>query len=84
MALGATDFDGLYGMVRYKLGLAQGLVSENGWVMRVGELLLPITAAVSQELLKGDYIQAAIRVIIRDLPAFHFAVGGEPKGPPPG
>jgi len=26
--------------------------------MRVGELLRPITAAMSQELLKGDYIQA--------------------------
>ncbi len=26
--------------------------------MRVGELLRPITAAMGQELLKGDYIQA--------------------------
>jgi Transposase IS66 family len=26
--------------------------------MRVGELLCPITAAMGQELLKGDYIQA--------------------------
>jgi 4-oxalocrotonate tautomerase len=25
----------------------------------------------------------SIRVIIREVPAFHFAVGGEPKGPPP-
>jgi 4-oxalocrotonate tautomerase len=25
-----------------------------------------------------------IRVIIREVPPFHFAVGGEPKGPPPG
>jgi transposase len=30
----------------------------DGWVMRVGELLRPITAAMGQELLKGDYIQA--------------------------
>ena len=29
-----------------------------GWVMRVGELLSPIAAAMGQELLKGDYIQA--------------------------
>jgi transposase len=28
----------------------------DGWVMRVGELLRPITAAMGQELLKGDYI----------------------------
>ena len=25
----------------------------------------------------------SIRVIIREVPAFHFAVGGVPKGPPP-
>jgi transposase len=30
----------------------------NGWVMRVGELLRPITAAMGQELLSGSYIQA--------------------------
>jgi hypothetical protein len=30
----------------------------DGWVMRVGELLSPIVAAMGQELLEGDYIQA--------------------------
>jgi len=30
----------------------------NGWVMRVGELLRPITTAMGQELLSGSYIQA--------------------------
>jgi transposase len=30
----------------------------NGWVMRVGELLQPITVAMGQELLSGSYIQA--------------------------
>ena len=30
----------------------------DGWVMRVGELLRPITAAMGQELLSGYYIQA--------------------------
>jgi len=30
----------------------------DGWVMRVGDLLRPITAAMSQELLSGSYIQA--------------------------
>ena len=30
----------------------------DGWVMRVGELLRPITAAMAQELLSGNYIQA--------------------------
>ena len=30
----------------------------DGWVMRVGELLRPISAAMGQELLNGSYIQA--------------------------
>src|SRR6202030_4786545 len=30
----------------------------DGWVMRVGELLRPISAAMAQELLAGNYIQA--------------------------
>jgi len=30
----------------------------DGWVMRVGDLLRPISAAMSQELLSGSYIQA--------------------------
>jgi transposase len=30
----------------------------DGWVMRVGELLRPISAAMARELLAGDYIQA--------------------------
>jgi transposase len=30
----------------------------DGWVMRVGELLRPIAAAMGQELLSGSYIQA--------------------------
>jgi len=29
-----------------------------GWINRVGELLRPISAAMGQELLAGDYIQA--------------------------
>src|SRR5260221_11510420 len=29
-----------------------------GWVMRVGELLRPISRAMAQELLRGDYLQA--------------------------
>jgi len=30
----------------------------DGWVMRVGELLIPVAAAMRQELLRGSYIQA--------------------------
>ncbi len=39
-------------------GIEMPRATLDGWVMRVGELLRPITAAMSQELLKGDYIQA--------------------------
>jgi len=39
-------------------GIEMPRATLDGWVMRVGELLRPITAAMGQELLKGDYIQA--------------------------
>ncbi len=29
-----------------------------GWVMRVGELLRPVSRAIAEELLRGDYLQA--------------------------
>ena len=39
-------------------GIEMSRATLDGWVMRVGELLRPITAAMGQELLRGDYIQA--------------------------
>ena len=39
-------------------GIEMPRATLDGWVMRVGELLRPITAAMGQELLRGDYIQA--------------------------
>jgi transposase len=39
-------------------GIELSRATLDGWVMRVGELLRPITAAVGQELLSGSYIQA--------------------------
>ncbi len=39
-------------------GIELSRATLDGWVMRVGELLSPIAAAMGQELLKGDYIQA--------------------------
>ena len=39
-------------------GLEISRATLNGWVMRVGELLRPITGAMAQELLAGNYIQA--------------------------
>ena len=39
-------------------GIELSRATLDGWVMRVGELLSPISAAMGQELLKGDYIQA--------------------------
>ena len=39
-------------------GIELSRATLDGWVMRVGELLSPIVAAICQELLKGDYIQA--------------------------
>jgi hypothetical protein len=39
-------------------GLEISRATLDGWVMRVGELLRPITKAMAQELLAGNYIQA--------------------------
>ena len=39
-------------------GIELSRATLDGWVMRVGELLSPITAAMGQELSGGDYIQA--------------------------
>jgi transposase len=39
-------------------GLELSRATLDGWVMRVGELLRPISGAMAQELLAGNYIQA--------------------------
>jgi transposase len=39
-------------------GIELSRATMDGWVMRVGELLSPIVAAMGRELLAGDYIQA--------------------------
>jgi transposase len=39
-------------------GLEIGRATLDGWVMRVGELLVPVTQAMRQDLLSGTYMQA--------------------------
>jgi transposase len=39
-------------------GLEIGRATLDGWVMRVGELLIPMTAVIGRELVRGSYIQA--------------------------
>jgi transposase len=39
-------------------GLEIGRATLDGWVMRVGELLMPVTLAMRQDLLKATYLQA--------------------------
>jgi transposase len=39
-------------------GLEISRATLDGWVMRVGELLRPISGAMAEELLRGNYIQA--------------------------
>ena len=39
-------------------GLHLSRATLNGWMMRVGEMLIPIVRAMGQELLAGNYIQA--------------------------
>jgi transposase len=40
------------------LGLEISCATLDGWVLKVGELLIPMVAAMSQELIGGSYIQA--------------------------
>jgi transposase len=45
-------------MLKRGTGLDISRSTMDGWVMRVGELLLPIAGAMRRELLRGSYIQA--------------------------
>jgi len=45
-------------MLERETGLELGRATLDGWVMRVGELLEPVIAAMRKELLKAPYLQA--------------------------
>jgi transposase len=45
-------------MLEREIGLEISRATFDGWVMRVGELLRPISGAMALELLAGNYIQA--------------------------
>ena len=45
-------------MLEREAGLEIGRATLDGWVMRVGELLIPIVEAMRKDLLSGTYLQA--------------------------
>lgn len=45
-------------MLERETGIEIGRATLDGWVMRVGQLLIPLTGAMRSELLAGGYIQA--------------------------
>jgi len=45
-------------MLEREAGLEIGRATLDGWVMRVGELLIPVTAAMCKDLLRERYLQA--------------------------
>jgi transposase len=45
-------------ILKRETGIDIGRATLDGWVMRVGELLIPIAAAMRRELVGGSYIQA--------------------------
>lgn len=45
-------------MLERDAGIEISRATMDGWVMRVGELLLPMAAAIKRELLAGTYLQA--------------------------
>ena len=56
-----ADFVPLYrqsAILERETGIELSRATLDGWVMRVGELLRPISGAMAQELLAGNYIQA--------------------------
>jgi transposase len=56
-----ADYVPLYrqsAILERETGIELSRATLDGWVMRVGELLRPITATMGQELLSGSYIQA--------------------------
>jgi len=45
-------------ILQREAGVEIGRATLDGWVMRVGELLIPVVAVIRRELLGGSYIQA--------------------------
>ena len=45
-------------MLERETGISISRATMDGWVMRVGDLLIPIAAATGRELLAGGYVQA--------------------------
>jgi transposase len=45
-------------MLERETGIELSRATLDGWVMRVGELLVPLAAAMGRELIRGSYIQA--------------------------
>jgi transposase len=45
-------------MLERETGISISRATMDGWVMRVGDLLIPVAAAMGRELLGGGYIQA--------------------------
>jgi hypothetical protein len=45
-------------MLERETGISISRATMDGWVMRVGELLIPVAGAIGRELLAGGYIQA--------------------------
>jgi transposase len=55
------DYQPLYrqsAILEREAGIEIGRATLDGWVMRVGDLLIPLSRAIGRELLDGSYIQA--------------------------
>ena len=46
------------GIIEREAGVEIGRATLDGWVMRVGELLMPVVGAMRRDLLAGSYLQA--------------------------
>lgn len=59
--------------------LAQITIMEGRSTQRREEMMQRVAQAISESL---DAPIGSVRVILHEVPAFHWSVGGEPKGPP--
>ena len=60
-------------MLERDSGVELSRATLDGWVLKVGELLIPMAAAMRQELIRGTYIQCRSQ-LMGGLPAVSFHV----------
>ena len=67
-------------ILKRETGVEISRATMDGWVMRVGELLIPIAAAMRRELVCGSYVQADETTVDVQMRGALWPEGPEPSG----